>query len=41
MKIIRPDYMPDFIKFCLRYCDPMKRKDGIEFLGRSFHLELG
>lgn len=37
LKIVRPDYMPDFIKFCCRYCDPVKRKNGVEFTGRSFH----
>jgi hypothetical protein len=40
MKIIRPDYIPQLINFCYRYCDPVKRKNGVEFLGRSFHSEL-
>ena len=40
MKIVRPDYIPDFLKFCYRFCDPVKRKSGIEFMGRSFHQEL-
>ena len=40
MTIIRPDYMPKYVKFCNRYCDPVKRKDAIEFIGRSFHQEL-
>ena len=40
LKIIRPDYIPDFLKFCLRYCDPVKKKEGVEFMGRSFYQEL-
>ncbi len=40
LKVIRPDYVPDFLKFCLRYCDPVKRKDGVDFMGRSFYQEL-
>lgn len=40
LKIVRPDYMPDFLKYCLRYCDPIKKKDGVEFMGKSFHHEL-
>ena len=37
MNIIRPDYMPDFLKFCNRYCDPIRRKDCVEYNGRSFN----
>ena len=40
LKIIRPDYIPDFLKFCFRYCDPVKKKEGVEFMGRSFYQEL-
>ncbi|KEJ83063.1 SNF2 family N-terminal domain containing protein [Oxytricha trifallax] len=40
MKIIRPDYIPDFLNFCYRYCDPVKKQQGVEFTGRSFHQEL-
>jgi hypothetical protein len=40
LKIVRPDYVPEILKFCMRYCDPNKRKDGIEFMGRSFYQEL-
>ncbi|TNV84734.1 hypothetical protein FGO68_gene14682 [Halteria grandinella] len=40
LKVIRPDYMPDFLKFCMRYADPLKRPDGVEFIGRSFSHEL-
>jgi hypothetical protein len=32
--------VPEILKFCMRYCDPNKRKDGIEFMGRSFYQEL-
>lgn len=40
LKTIRPDYVPDFLKFCFRYCDPVKKKEGVEFMGRSFFQEL-
>lgn len=36
LKIIRPDHMPDFLKFCNRYCDPMVQKGGVQFMGPSF-----
>ncbi|CDW74660.1 swi snf-related matrix-associated actin-dependent regulator of chromatin subfamily a-like protein 1 [Stylonychia lemnae] len=32
MKIVRPDYIPDYLKFCYRYCDPIKKKCGVEFM---------
>jgi hypothetical protein len=40
LKIVRPDYIPDFLKFSSRYCDPQKTKDGVQFLGASFSQEL-
>jgi len=36
MKIVRPDYVPDFSKFCMRFCDPIKSKiakEGFDFSG--------
>ena len=36
VKIVRPDSIPDFLKFCNRYCDPDKTKDGIKYMGPSF-----
>jgi len=32
--------MPDFLKFCNRYCDPMVQKGGVQFMGPSFVQEL-
>ena len=40
MKIVRPDYVPDFLKFSQRYCDPYNTKDGVQFMGCSFSQEL-
>lgn len=40
MQVIRPDLMPEFVKFANRYCDPMKKQDGIHYNGASFTEEL-
>jgi hypothetical protein len=32
--------MPDFVKFANRYCDPVKKSDGIHYNGASFSDEL-
>jgi SNF2 family DNA or RNA helicase len=40
LKIVRPDYIPDFLKFSSRYCDPHKTKEGVQFMGASFSAEL-
>jgi len=40
MKIVRPDYIPDFLKFSSRYCDPFRTKEGVQFMGASFSAEL-
>jgi hypothetical protein len=40
MQIIRPDLMPTFFKFASRYCDPVKKQEGIHFNGASFSDEL-
>jgi hypothetical protein len=40
MKVVRPDYIPDFLKFSNRYCDPFNTKDGVQFMGPSFSQEL-
>ena len=36
VKIVRPDCIPDFLKFSNRFCDPVTYKGGIKFLGPSF-----
>lgn len=40
LQIIRPDHIPDFIKFANRYCDPKKEHDGIQYNGASYNTEL-
>ena len=40
LQVIRPDQMPEFVKFCNRYCDPQKKSDGIHYDGASFTEEL-
>lgn len=40
LKIVRPDFVPEFLKFCNRYCDPIIKKDGVQFMGPSFVQEL-
>lgn len=40
LKIVRPDCIPDFLKFSNRFCDPVQLKEGVEFRGPSFNQEL-
>ena len=40
MQVVRPDLMPEFLKFANRYCEPTKKADGIHYNGASFTDEL-
>ena len=40
VKIVRPDSVPDFLKFSNRFCDPVTLKGGVQFMGPSFSQEL-
>ena len=40
LQVIRPDLMPEFFKFANRYCEPVKKSDGVHYNGASFTDEL-
>jgi len=40
MRVVRPDLMPDFVRFANRYCEPHKKSNGVHYNGASFTEEL-